>query len=812
MQTFAHKPKATRQTTFAQPTISSRTRFAQSHDFNPLHPTLPVNVQTKLRINTPGDIYEQEADRVSEQVMRMPEPQLQSACPCGGGCPKCQAKQPDHEHERLQTKRVQAGDAGQIAAPPIVHEVLRSPGRPLNPAARAFMEPRFGHNFSQVRVHAGAAADQSAQDVNAHAYTVGNHIVFGAGRFAPATHEGHRLIAHELAHVLQQRITPVSQTGSEVVQRETNVRRRRQRAEALKGADARTLLEASLPFVLEHMSDKQVQQMQRVLDAAVVNPSVQKETEDLYRRSIVAQSGFVTNRDPRIVRRAERAMESFIPIPEADKRIRLDFEALLTPEALKPTTDNPDEAAYLETVMQTLAARGVWLRLNPKYVRNPDDWSRGSYSEREFDVWLSLGPYGDHIPVESGGRITRNSLKGTTELGAGYYRNVHQGEIQSALRKLTRRLSNQIDTGFMEHDRLVVRYREAALGVAEISDFLGGAEFPDRALWDQAHALVLRAMELNVGGNVRGSQTFLVAAAILTRDAGRLLEEYIEDSSVGAGRAVFVLEIAKTAGEIAEVALTVTDVVGVARGATALIRSARTASVDVAAERLVGRYVAESPVVAADLNKVRLVSETAAVAKTTIREVERQVVKAEVKAATGEAEKAVRYVTEHPKVIHGEPGRPRRAAVGRDHEIVEVQTRSGIGCEFHSLDGPLVPCPKGMGTNEYSPALKDSPYHPSAVEKRLKPPYDPNIVHDKSSPLFNPAKGVEPSDAAAVYDRAIRGNFQTWYGRSTAGDIYRYFSDNVGRVHFSASTGDPVHPLRFEEIPIDVRRILGAIR
>ena len=66
------------------------------------------------------------------------------------------------------------------------------------------MEQRFGHDFSRVRVHSGAAAEQSARDVNANAYTVGHNIVFGAGRFAPGTHEGRRLIAHELTHVVQQ--------------------------------------------------------------------------------------------------------------------------------------------------------------------------------------------------------------------------------------------------------------------------------------------------------------------------------------------------------------------------------------------------------------------------------------------------------------------------------------------------------------------------------------------------------------------------------------------------------------------------------
>lgn len=89
-------------------------------------------------------------------------------------------------------------------APPIVHEVLGSSGQPLDAATRTFMEPRFGHDFSHVRVHADAKAAESAQTVNALAYTAGSHIVFGTGQFEPKKKEGRKLFAHELAHVVQQ--------------------------------------------------------------------------------------------------------------------------------------------------------------------------------------------------------------------------------------------------------------------------------------------------------------------------------------------------------------------------------------------------------------------------------------------------------------------------------------------------------------------------------------------------------------------------------------------------------------------------------
>jgi len=88
--------------------------------------------------------------------------------------------------------------------PPIVNEVLRWPGQPLDATTRAFMEPRFGSDFSHVRIHSNQVAGRSAQEVNAQAYTVGNDIVFGSGRFAPETPEGRHLLSHELTHVIQQ--------------------------------------------------------------------------------------------------------------------------------------------------------------------------------------------------------------------------------------------------------------------------------------------------------------------------------------------------------------------------------------------------------------------------------------------------------------------------------------------------------------------------------------------------------------------------------------------------------------------------------
>lgn len=313
--------------------------------------TVPL-LQAKLAVSQPAGPYEQEAGHVAEQVMRMPEPQLQRGCACGGACPKCQAEQPNQEHQHLQTKRAQSSGMGQVARAPIVSdridarrkpaervqanllwhqppayiqakltigqpgdiyeqeadrvadEVMRMPdpdvretpvsaqaqspqiqrtcvecefqlqkqtvgthiqrvcsecdeelhqiqrrseakeekqsiqprssghadvflqsqieeeatgsdfqkeldaekaaGSPLPNSTGQFMESRFGVDFSQVRMHTGESASRLCRAVQAQAFTVGNHIYFGAGRYNPGSSHGNALIAHELAHTLQQ--------------------------------------------------------------------------------------------------------------------------------------------------------------------------------------------------------------------------------------------------------------------------------------------------------------------------------------------------------------------------------------------------------------------------------------------------------------------------------------------------------------------------------------------------------------------------------------------------------------------------------
>src|ERR1043166_4076607 len=142
---------------------------------------------------------------------------LQRKCRCGGTpgltgvCEACRKNGPPR-----RTQNSELGIQQAFVVPQIVHEVLRSPSQPLDPVTRAFIEPRFGHDFSNVRVHTDAKAAESANAVSARAYTVGSDIVFGSEQYRPETDEGRRLLAHELVHLLQQsaRTETVGSSGS----------------------------------------------------------------------------------------------------------------------------------------------------------------------------------------------------------------------------------------------------------------------------------------------------------------------------------------------------------------------------------------------------------------------------------------------------------------------------------------------------------------------------------------------------------------------------------------------------------------------
>src|SRR6185295_11799512 len=195
-------------------------------------------LQAKLAVNAPGDAYEREADRVADQVLRMPDPaapgvsaappsiqRLCSHCEEEGKvqrkCAHCEEEEKvqralpkEEEEDKLKRKETAAGAGGSggAGAVPTVSPrtesriaALRSGGgQPLPPSLRSYFEPRFGRDLSAVRLHAGGDAAEAAREVRARAFTVGRDVAFGAGEYRPESAEGKRLLAHELAHTVQQ--------------------------------------------------------------------------------------------------------------------------------------------------------------------------------------------------------------------------------------------------------------------------------------------------------------------------------------------------------------------------------------------------------------------------------------------------------------------------------------------------------------------------------------------------------------------------------------------------------------------------------
>ena len=213
-----HGQKASRADIMARETLRGAPRdfsriplFAPERADRPLSPspfTAPLvaaGIQTKLVIGRVDDPLEHEANRLADQVMRMPQPARANPSHASGGAMqrKCAACA---EEDQAIARKGTTGGAQQdgAVAPAIVHEVLASPSQSLNADTRAFFEPRFGSDFSQVRVHTEARAAESARAVGALAYTVGRHVVFGYGQYQPNSANGQFLLAHELTHVLQQ--------------------------------------------------------------------------------------------------------------------------------------------------------------------------------------------------------------------------------------------------------------------------------------------------------------------------------------------------------------------------------------------------------------------------------------------------------------------------------------------------------------------------------------------------------------------------------------------------------------------------------
>jgi hypothetical protein len=225
-------------------------------------------IQAKLTVSQPGDIHEQEADRVANAVMRMPEPSMQETSAVSPAaspnqvqrlCTGCDNEVGKKTVAQVQRKE-QTADAPPVTSPVAANvQSLRGGGSQLPASTRAFFEPRFGADFSEVRIHTDTRAEEAAKSISARAFTLGNDIAFGAGQFAPRTPDGRRLIAHELAHVVQQTggenraALRLSTAGTLIVQRDAAIGLRKRDESSDFASFAHTFWRANMDKSLEEL-------------------------------------------------------------------------------------------------------------------------------------------------------------------------------------------------------------------------------------------------------------------------------------------------------------------------------------------------------------------------------------------------------------------------------------------------------------------------------------------------------------------------------------------------------------------------------
>jgi hypothetical protein len=173
-----------------------------------------ANIQTKLKVSQPGDEYEQAADRIAEQVITMSVLErgtsvtnvTNNEAKIERKCKDCDEEEEENKEQIKTSRKTSSSTVNNMSddAAQSIDGILDQGGSPIDASTREFMGSRFSYDFSKVRIHADTRAGSSAQAINALAYTMGHHIIFGPGQYVPNTTEGKRLLAHELTHIVQQ--------------------------------------------------------------------------------------------------------------------------------------------------------------------------------------------------------------------------------------------------------------------------------------------------------------------------------------------------------------------------------------------------------------------------------------------------------------------------------------------------------------------------------------------------------------------------------------------------------------------------------
>lgn len=369
----------------------------------------------------------------------------------------------------------------------------------------------------------------------------------------------------------------------------------RKRAKRLHSEDAFTLLVETFPALVEAFTPSQINLVQNVLDAAVVNPDVDHEYSEMLKKAVIGVVGGRLIYDARKERKADRILDQKVAVSERDRHIRLDAKDLIDAGAFEPLTDNPDEAKVLSNIKATIKEKGIWLRIYQPFVKSQTDPSRSILDPRNFQVWLSVGYDGESIPTSSG-RIGRDELLATGIFAKAYTDGVTNGKVNKTLKQQIDILEVEIEDNIKEHRRLVDRYEDALPGVAEVSDWAGDADLPDISIWNNAKRFLSRASELRLLDKTPGAEAFLFAAAIETVNAAQDVADYRNNSIRGAAKVVGVLKAVVVVTAVLETVFQAFNIVCAVRSLAEMSRIAG---------ELVKKISRESPEWASELASVR---------------------------------------------------------------------------------------------------------------------------------------------------------------------------------------------------------------
>ncbi len=333
----------------------------------------------------------------------------------------------------------------------------------------------------------------------------------------------------------------------------------RKRAAELKAVDVSGLLRTSLPVVLPHLTAANIDQLQRVLDVAAINAAIENRGTELDQQSIkgkiIHSSQYLRN--PAVVAQRDKVLAQKIALKPGENAIRLDLHKLITPDALIPTSDNPDEAAYLLVVADVYLHRGVWLVLDSSAGAMTQQMS--STDLRKWRVRLLLG-YVPGAVVEviatDHGLLTRKGLLSPTRIRAGYAEWVSLGTTMKEMERALSQVKHQIEKGRNEHGWWS-DHRNDYPRVSKISDFIGRADWPDESIWEQPHKSYVQALHLVNERKLAEAAEFGLFGAYQAEWCARAVHEYIEATLSGADRAKTILEVAVVLGEVAGSILTV---------------------------------------------------------------------------------------------------------------------------------------------------------------------------------------------------------------------------------------------------------------